>query len=292
MRFILSFLLMVQAFHLLGQSKSAKVSLGIIADCQYADQATRGLRHYRSSIEKLQDCVATFNDQQLDHVFHLGDFIDDGATSFHPVQRIIDQLRAPFTHVLGNHDYSLPDSLKHEVHIKMGMPSRYFARDVLGWRFLILDGNDVSLHAYIKSSKPYRRAKRHHERYYPDLPTWNGALGKGQMRWLKMQLKQAEKHRIPVVLLCHFPVYPSDPHNLWNDREVVALIERYSVVKAWLNGHNHAGNYGVKQGIHFVTFKGMVDTEENAFAQVSIGQELIKIRGFGRAENRELLIRK
>ncbi|NND06707.1 MAG: hypothetical protein HKN87_10035 [Saprospiraceae bacterium] len=292
MKFVLFFLLLVPAIHIFGQPNNASVSLGIIADCQYADQPTRGLRHYKNSITKLEECVSTFNDQELHHVFHLGDFIDDGAANFLPVQRIIDKLVAPFTHVLGNHDYSVADSLKPGVHKKMGMPSRYFAQDVMGWRFLILDGNDVSLHANPKSSKLYRRAKRHHERHYPELPTWNGALGKSQMKWLKAELKQAEEQEIPVILLCHFPVYPSDVHNLWNDEEVVALIERYSIVKAWLNGHNHAGNYGVKSGIHFVTFKGMVDTNENAFAHVSIGQEVIKIRGFGREENRELRIRK
>ena len=61
------------------------------------------------------------------------------------------------------------------------------------------------------------------------------------------------------------------------------------MVKIWLNGHNHAGNYGKFEGIHFVNFKGMVDTEtENAFSILTFFNNRIEIEGFGREKNRIL----
>lgn len=47
--------------------------------------------------------------------------------------------------------------------------------------------------------------------------------------------------------------------------KVLELIGSYRCVKAWLNGHNHAGAYAEYQGIHFITFNGMVDTEEISY---------------------------
>jgi predicted phosphodiesterase len=64
------------------------------------------------------------------------------------------------------------------------------------------------------------------------------------------------------------------------------LLQKYTAVKIWLNGHNHAGNYEKYNGIHFVNFKGMVDTEtENAFSIVTFFNNRIEIEGFGREKN-------
>jgi len=47
-----------------------------------------------------------------------------------------------------------------------------------------------------------------------------------------------------------------------------------------------------KNGIHFVTQKGMVDTEmENAFSIVSFSEDKIEIDGFGRQQNKILGIK-
>lgn len=59
-----------------------------------------------------------------------------------------------------------------------------------------------------------------------------------------------------------------------------------------MNGHNHAGNYVFQNGIHFVNLKGMVETEkENAFSVITFSDEKIEIEGFGREENRNLLLK-
>ena len=89
----------------------------------------------------------------------------------------------------------------------------------------------------------------------------------------------------------HHPVYPlSRGHNLWNDQELIALIEKHSCVAAYINGHNHNGAYAVKNGVHYLTLKGMVDTEENSYCVMKIFDDRIEVRGRGRQEDFRLEI--
>jgi hypothetical protein len=100
------------------------------------------------------------------------------------------------------------------------------------------------------------------------------------------------KERRRLVLYCHFPVYPADPHNLWNAEEVVSLLEEFSCVKAYINGHNHKGKYGQKNGIHYLTLKGMVETEsERLLDHWCLIRVSIKVTGYGREAERVLQIR-
>ncbi len=276
----------------LEQERSEHLFLGIIADCQYANTPPLGLRHYKLSDKKLDECVDRFNSMKLDHVFHLGDFIDKEWKSFDVVLPIINRLRAPFTLVLGNHDFSVAEEFKEKVPEIMGLKERYFTITVKGWKFIILDGNDVSLFAWPKGSQKYFQAQQKYETKYKDQQTYNGALGDAQMDWLENELEIAEKTSEKVILLCHFPILPVDAHVLWNSVEVLDLISDYSCVKAWFNGHNHSGAYAQRHGIHFVTFKGMVDTEENSYATVRLEKGSLYIDGIGREEDLELILKK
>ena len=92
------------------------------------------------------------------------------------------------------------------------------------------------------------------------------------------------------MIFCHFPVYPQNIHNLWNDEEIVRLLSQYSCVKAYINGHHHEGNYGKKNGIHYLTLKGMVDTEQNACATVRVYHDRLEVEGYGREANRIMVI--
>lgn len=265
--------------------------IGIIADCQYADQPTRGVRHYRLSLKKLNECVDSLNKLELDHVFHLGDFIDQHHESFENVLPIIDRLTSPHTHILGNHDFSVEEQLKEAVPEIMGLKARYFSVMVKEWKFIILDGNDVSLYAWPKHSENYKQATQIYQQQYADRETWNGAIGTLQMSWLNRELEQAQIEGDKVILLCHFPVLPEENHVLWNAGELVDLVSSYSCVKAWFNGHNHAGAYAEHRGIHFVTFQGMVDTDQNSYATVILGQNKLIINGIGREKDRELEVK-
>ncbi|MCG8306588.1 MAG: metallophosphoesterase [Cytophagales bacterium] len=266
-------------------------SFGVIADCQYCDDPGTGVRKYSASKEKLARCIDHFNSMELEYVVHLGDFIDKNMESFRVVEPIFKNLSVPGYHVLGNHDFSVRDDEKEQIPQVLGMPSRYYDFEIYGWRFIVLDGNDISFHAYPAGSAQYREAAKYYEENGIQSPKWNGAVGDEQLEWLKNRLNSAAKDGEKVILYCHFPVYPDNPHNLWNAKEIMGILEDYSCVKAYVNGHNHEGNYGEHSGIHYITVKGMVDTYETSYAVFTVRSDSLEIRGYGREEHRVLSIK-
>ena len=268
-----------------------KFSFGAIADCQYCSGPNRGSRHYSSSAKKLHQCVQELNSHDLKFVIHLGDFIDRDYASFDKVLPIYQSLKMPAYHALGNHDFDVADKWKAKIPERMGMKSKYYDFSIDDWRFIVLDGNDVSFHAYPKDSSEYREAEVYYRENKIRSPRWNGAVGEKQLTWMKEVLSGAEKKGEKVVLYCHFPVYPADPHNLWNAKEVISILEKFFCVKAYINGHNHKGKYGQKNGIHYLTLKGMVETESNAYSIIGIFQDSIKVIGYGRESDRSLMLK-
>lgn len=79
--------------------------------------------------------------------------------------------------------------------------------------------------------------------------TWNGGISNEQLTWLRGVLDKAAQTNEKVVVFSHMPVYPKNNHNVWNDDEVIKELEAAGNVVDYFNGHNHAGNYGVKNGI-------------------------------------------
>ena len=289
---IVCIVLFAVAGHGQKNSEEEHFSFGVIADCQYCDETGTGVRKYNLSDAKLQQCVTHLNTMNLAYTVHLGDFIDKDWESFDDVGPVYNSLKMPNYHVLGNHDFSVADTLKHKVSERMGLPSPYYDFDVKGWRFIVLNGNDVSFHAYPKNSKKYKTSEAYYSKNKIESPKWNGALGKKQLKWLKHVLENASKNEEKVVLYCHFPVYPENVHNLWNAKEVIELLENYPSVKAYINGHNHTGNYGQKKGIHYLTMKGMVDTEQTSYGTINVYDDRLEIIGYGREDNRTLHIKK
>ena len=273
------------------QENKNSFAIGVIADCQYCNDPGQGVRKYASSANKLKKCVNHFNSLNLEFVIHLGDFIDRDFESFDVVKPIYNQLVMPKYHVLGNHDFSVAEEKKNDIPKVMGLSSRYYDFELFGWRFVVLDGNDISFHAYPEDSEEFKNALEYYEKNEIKSPKWNGAIGKKQLSWLNNVLQDATKSGEKVVLYCHFPLFPENVHNLWNAKEIIDLIEKYSCVKAFVNGHNHGGNYGNKNGIHYLTLKGMVDTEETSYAIINFSNNQLKVSGFGREEDRIMEIR-
>ena len=260
---------------------------GAVADCQYC-KATSNVRKYSLSPKKLTACVEHYNQMDLSFVVHLGDFIDRDFESFDKVVPIYNQLKAPHYHVLGNHDFSVADDKKALVPAKLGLKQRYYEFARKGWRFIAIDGNDVSLYAWPKGDPRTKAAAEYYKSLKPRPPSWNGALGDEQLKWIEAKLQAATKAKERVMLFCHFPVYPKNGHNLWNAAALTDLLARYPCVAAYVNGHNHAGNYGQSDGIHYLTLKGMVDTEQSSYSVIEVYADRLVVKGFGRETEREL----
>lgn len=266
-------------------------SVGAIADAQFAAEPDAPPRLYHTAPGKLTAAVADFDRQKLAFVVHLGDFIDKDWASFDTMLPIAHKSRHPWHFVLGNHEFAIPEARKPELPAKLGMPARYYAFTQGQWRFLVTDGNDISTYGWPEGSAEQRAGVTAHDTLYPAKPTWDGGLGEAQMRWIEAQLTEADKKGQKVALLCHFPVFPENKHNLWNAEAVMALIERHPSVKLWLDGHNHEGNYGIHAGVHYLNLKAMLDTDETAYSRLDFFKDRIELHGTGREQDRVMPLR-
>ncbi len=268
-------------------------TFGLVTDAQYWDGEAAGSRYYANSLKKLRACVDDLNSKDLACVLHLGDFIDRDFASFDAPLAVYDELKAPRYFALGNHDFSVADAHKPDVPQKLGMKRRYYDFTHGNWRFIVLDGNDVGMIASVKGTEAYEEAEALYQtlkkQELPNAQTWNGAVGATQLDWLKKTLADAAKAGQRALVFCHFPVYPANAHNLWNDGEIVRVIESFDCVVAYINGHNHVGNYGVKEGVHYLTLEGMVETPDTmAYAVVEVHADHLRVDGEGREPDRTL----
>ena len=271
---------------------SAILSVGVLTDCQYADADTppKSKRFYRESPRKLADAIAHLNAMgDLDFMLHLGDAVDRDEKSYAVVMPLFARAQVPLYHLAGNHDYDIAAARKAEVPHLLGMSAPHYSFIRGGWRFVMLDGNAVSLFSTPKDSPQWQAAAAFAKASKRKLADYNGGLGTEQIEWLKSELQLARKAGERVVLCCHYPILPLDAHVLWDAEAVLEMVEQNKdLIAAWWNGHNHDGNYAARYGVHFLNFRGMVDTMQNSYARVDIFADRMEVAGYGREPRRIL----
>ncbi|MFM2197386.1 MAG: hypothetical protein RLZZ505_818 [Verrucomicrobiota bacterium] len=266
---------------------------GVIADPQYADAEPKWGRFYRNSLSKLENAVADLNKHPLDFIVTLGDLIDRDFASFASVMPIYAKLTASHFSVCGNHDFEVLDEDKGKVLAAMGLEKAYHSIVRKSWRFMFLDGTDVAIWRYpaddVRTTAAKERLREGRKAKLPNLQDYNAAIGEEQMKWIATELEAAKAAGQRAVLFCHYPVVPENAHNLWNDAELVALIAKHPHAVAYMNGHNHAGNYGKSGSCHYMNFKGMVETEsETAYSVVRCFPDRLEIEGYGLEPDRDM----
>ncbi len=266
-------------------------SIGAIADCQYADEPDAPPRLYHTAPGKLAAAVKDFDRQPLAFIVHLGDFIDKDMKSYDALLPIVRRSRHPWQFVLGNHDFAVEDAEKARVPARLGMPARYHSFTSHGWMFIVTDGNGLSSYAWPQGSAELAHSMAAHAALYADKPLWDGGIDETQLRWIDAQLAEADRRGLKAMLFSHFPLWPENPHDLWNAADVIALLERHPSAKIWLDGHNHEGNYGLRAGIHYVNLKAMLDTEQTAYAYLDFFPDRVVVRGVGRQPGMVLKLR-
>lgn len=275
--------------------KAQDVRFGVVADVQYCDcdNAPTYNRYFAETKGRLSQAKDTFNQHNLDFVINLGDIIDREWRSFDSILPVFDSIQATKYHVLGNHDFFVEDPKKHKVPQRLGMPGRYYHFVYQNWRFIVLDANDMSLQAYPVASAEYIQSDTLYQRLksleQEQAREWNGAIGKEQQQWLIHQLEAATMEHQHVIIFSHIPLVPLNMNTLWNYQDILPILERYNCVKAYFSGHYHAGNYVLKDRVHHLTFKAILDTPDyNAFSIVEVTENTIKIHGYGREDSRTL----
>ncbi len=240
---------------------------------------------------KLNECVADFNERQLDFVVGLGDLIDNDFSNFENVNQQLDKLDKKLFQVLGNHDLLVNKEDLDKVSGALNLKNSYYTFIHKNWQFIFLNGNELTIHSnnkktVIQAEKILEELEKNGQ---PNAFDWNGGVGSKQIKWLTKQLNSAENKKLNVVIFCHYPLLPYEAHSLWDHKSVLETISNYDCVKAWINRHNHKGGYAYENGIHFITMQGMVDTEsENSYSILSFSENEIKIEGFGREKSRTL----
>ena len=274
--------------------EETRLSFGLLSDAQYCDRAPAGSRFYGESANKLAACVEDLNAQDLAFAIHLGDIIDAHVACLDQILPIYERLSMPHFHVLGNHDFHVEPELKGSIPEKLGLTAHHYDFGRAGKRFVVLDGGDLSLYAHLEGSERHALAAAKLAELEaagaPNARVWNGGVGPEQLQWLAETLADAKAAGEKALVFCHFPVYPPGEHNLWNDTEVVEILEGSGSVVAYINGHNHAGGYAARDGIHYLTVHGMVETEDtNAYAVVHVGDDRLEVDGRGRQPDQVLM---
>lgn len=274
----------------------ASFRFGVIADPQFAPVPnTYGVktRYYSNSVWKLNEAIAHLNSEDLEFVITLGDLVDRYWESFQNVLPLYDELKHKKFFLLGNHDFTTPNHSLQTLVRTVSMPAPYYDFVRHGYRFIVLDGSEISLFA-LPDGDP-RRALA--ERRLAELKasgaknaqSYNGSLSDTQFEWLRRKVQEAVAADQKIIIMNHYPVYPEHETNAWDSERLIQLVTETPNIVAYFNGHNHAGNYGEKGGKHFLTFRGMVETPtDTAYAIVEVLPDRLEVKGFGLQESRTL----
>eukprot|EP01110_Echinostelium_bisporum_P013639 TRINITY_DN95_c0_g1_i1.p1 TRINITY_DN95_c0_g1~~TRINITY_DN95_c0_g1_i1.p1 ORF type:complete len:302 (-),score=38.43 TRINITY_DN95_c0_g1_i1:142-1047(-) len=294
------------------RSMGKKFSFGVISDVQYANKPLiRPGRFERDAMVKLQaglDHWKTFHEiNPLQCIVNLGDIIDahqEDGDGFIKDAESMSQIMNTFNslnninkyHVLGNHCvWNLGRSYAMK---ELGLKKGYYDIKMSdGWRFVILDGTDMSVmkdSMLVDEAMAYRQENSHRI-----LDDWNGGFGRTQKEWLAKIISDAKVSGEKLILFCHWPILnlwdsKYDIDLLWNADDVIQMLDK-DVVFMWMSGHMHENGYRFHNGIHHLTLSGVVSTPigEQAHAIVHVNDEDVVIEGFGsvRALSNSLVLR-
>jgi hypothetical protein len=264
-------------------------SFAVLTDIQYGDQPDAGKREYRRSLGKLREAVDALNRRGgLAFAIQLGDLIDSRAADMDTILPLWRSLGTRTYNVAGNHDFAMPRA---ELLSRLDVGPGYYGFARAGWRFLVLDGMDLS----VRNPEGLALFERLKAASAPNAQDWNGGIGAAQLEWLRAELARAAEAHERAIVFCHFPVLAesSTPaHLLWNHEAVRRIFAASPAAAAWFNGHDHAGGYALRDGIHYVTFPGMVESgAKTSYTVVRVFPRRLELEGTGTAPSRTLKLR-
>jgi 3',5'-cyclic AMP phosphodiesterase CpdA len=233
--------------------------------------------------------VEAINAERPDFTIQLGDLVDLDASNLTRILPVIRSLETPQYHVMGNHDFCVPRT---ELQQQLGLESGWYEFAAGGWRFVVLDGMDLSLPGEAAAKMLAALSTRN----APYAQDWNGGISDAQKQWLREVLQRAGGAGERAMVFCHFPLLAeaaTPQHLLWNCEEILGILRDSPAVAAYMNGHAHDGGYALRNDIHHVTFPAMADSgERNSYTLVDVYQDRLELRGSGTAPSRTLRLRR
>jgi alkaline phosphatase len=233
--------------------------------------------------ERLQACIDAMNAWPADLMMQLGDYVNGrfviGADFGDPdripgiledAESIYAKFRGPRYHVLGNHD--IESLSKEEFLERVPMTATYYSFDAGAYHFVVLDaqynrkGEDCSRVFYVVQG---------------NIPSF-------QLDWLCDDLAATDR---PTIVCVHQRLdveydFRSGGPEIYNAEEVRVLLEESRKVIAVFQGHDHDGAYSQIGGIHYITFRALVDRAEPtppswALVTLDLVNRTITIEGAG-----------
>lgn len=209
------------------------------------------------------------------------------------VLQVLETSKASIWHVLGNHclEVGYPHLLN-----KLRMDRSYYAKDLGNWRVIVLDTVQVSVQrndnpSHFEEANQYLQQNKH----LPNAQVWNGGLSTSQKLWLEARIIDACERGMKTIICGHLPIVATDEsqrHVMWENEWLIDLFtKRRQTVKAYFAGHFHAGAYVVRNDVHYVTFKSILDSssEEGSAAVVQLWSNRIEIIGYGDMTSRTMV---
>ena len=262
-------------------NQNAPLQIGIVTDVHAHDLDSPVEGKFMINYpQRLGAFVDAMNAWPADLVIELADFVNGwvvlGVEPGDPgrIPQILEDAEAiysrfdgPSYHVIGNHDlYNLS---KEEYLARVNITKTYYSFDAEAYHIIILDvqydedGEDL---AYTYTGV-------------------RGFLPEQEMQWLREDLAATER---PTIVCVHQMLDTQPTEAGWtligNAAEVRSLLANSGVVIAVFQGHDHANRYSLINGIHYITFKAMVDQETPpSWALVTLDptSRTIEIKGEG-----------
>lgn len=229
------------------------MKLGLFTDPHYAlaDRLVN-TRRPRLSLDKLKEALTVFQNEQVDAVVCLGDWISIWDTREVMAQRLrefvqpLHKTGLPVYTCMGNHDAEAFS--REEFAALTGFTLAPCILEDAESRVILLDAN------YLRDGFPWP----------PHFEDWTQtALPQEELLWLKEQLQTPK--RCLVALHQNLDPGISPEHVLENAADVRRVIAEAGNVRLVLQGHYHFGHEAVLDGIPYHTLTAMCEGEENAF---------------------------
>lgn len=189
---------------------------------------------YRSSLDRLQEAIDSFERVPVSFLLQLGDIIDGNETE---AQTKADLLTAvePFRqcgqtvhHTIGNHCRSVGRQTLLEV-LELERPF-YGVQVHEGWRVIVLNGADIYGAAVDARHADRVEARELCRKFNAVSVPWGAGIGTEQIRWLEATLEDCRNSTTKAIICCHYPTHVDatrSSHVLINGVEILQILDRY-----------------------------------------------------------------
>jgi len=228
------------------------MKIGIFTDSHFSSQEiTCGNRYNSQSLRKIEEAYTCFKNENCDLVISLGDLIDieddhnREIENLEQIANVIKQYCVPTICVMGNHDGFAFETDEFYKILGEDCKPKTITKDSVNLVFI--DG------CYFENG----------EHYYPGDFDWKDTCYPLTDE-LERELNSLSGE---IYIFMHQNIDPSisESHRLANDQEVRKILEKCGKVKTVYQGHYHNGNKNTHNGINYITYPAMCESENRYY---------------------------